>query len=84
MREVVETITLPAGYDVAHLPEDRHIDGNAASLDTTIVVKGRKLVFTYSLVIKGREISVEDYGNFREVVQEALALPDDLVVLERR
>ena len=84
MREVVETITIPSGYKVARLPEDRHIDGEAASLDTTIEVKGRKLVYTYTLVIKRREIPVEHYDNFREVVQEALALPDDLVVLERR
>jgi len=84
MREVVETITLPSGYKVAHLPADRHIDGEAASLDTHIEVKGRKLVYTYTLVIKRREIPVEHYDNFREVVQEALALPDDLVVLERR
>ena len=84
MREVVETITLPAGYTVAHVPEDRHIDGEIASLDTTIEVKGRKLIYTYTLVIKRREIPVEHYDNFREVVQEALALPDDLVVLERR
>ncbi|MDP7111846.1 MAG: transglutaminase-like domain-containing protein, partial [Myxococcota bacterium] len=84
MREVTETVTLPSGYSVAHLPEDRTIDGPVASLTTHTEVKGRKLVFTYELVVKRREIPVEHYENFREVVQGALALPDDLVVLERR
>ncbi len=84
MRRVTETITLPSGYSVAHLPEDRSIDGPIASLTTRTQVKGRKLVFTYELVVKRREIPVDQYDNFREVVQEALALPDDLVILERR
>ena len=83
-RQVTETITIPAGYTVARLPEDRHIDGPIASLDTHIAVSGRKLVYTFTLVIKRREIPVDQYDNFREVVTEALALPDDLIVLERR
>ena len=66
-----------------HLPKDREIDGNVASLHTHIEVKGSKLIYTYKLIIKKREISVEDYDNFREVVQEALSLPEDLIVLER-
>jgi hypothetical protein len=83
MREVVETITLPPGYKVARLPDDRHIDGPVASLKTNISVQGRELTFTFELVIKQRQIPVADYANFREVVQEALALPEDLIVLER-
>ena len=84
MRQVTETVTLPSGYTVAHLPEDRTLDGPVASLTTRTVVKGRKLVFSYELVIKQREIPVEHYANFRDVVTEALELSDDLVVLERR
>jgi len=84
MREVTEVITIPSGYKVARLPEDRHIDGPIASLDTSIEVKGRKLFYTFELVVKRREIPVDQYDNFREVVQEALALPEDYIVLERR
>lgn len=83
MRDVTETITIPSGYTIKRLPEDREIDGKVASLHTHIEVKGRKLIYTYKLVIKQREIPVEEYENFREVVQEALSLPDDLIVLER-
>jgi len=83
MRDATETITLPAGYRVARLPEDRFIDGDVASLHTHIEANGRRLTYTYKLIIKQREISPDEYDNFREVVQEALSLPEDLVVLER-
>jgi len=84
MREVTETVTLPAGWEVVRLPEDRDLDGPVASLHTHAEVKGRKLQYTYRLVVKQREIPVAQYEGFREVVQEALDLPNDLVVLERR
>jgi transglutaminase-like putative cysteine protease len=84
MREVTETVTLPKGWDVVRLPEDRDLDNPLASLHTHTEVKGRKLLYTYRLVIKQREIPVEHYPGFREVVQEALDLPNDFVVLERR
>ncbi len=84
MRTATETITLPRGYEVVRLPEDREIDGPIASLKTHTEVQGRKLVYTFELIVKRRQIPVDQYDNFREVVQEALALPDDLIVLERR
>ncbi len=83
-REVHETITIPAGYQVTRIPEDRAIEGEAASLWTHIDVRGRKLIFTYTLVIHRRGISVEDYPGFRDAVREALELDQDLIVLERR
>ncbi|MBT3223380.1 MAG: DUF3858 domain-containing protein, partial [Proteobacteria bacterium] len=84
MRDVTETITLPAGYRVARLPDDRQIDNAVASLHTHLESKGNKLVYTYELQVKKRTIPQEEYPLFREVVQEALALPKDLIVLERR
>lgn len=83
-REVTETLMLPPGFSVAHLPEDQHIDGPVASLSTHTEVRGRKLTYTQTLTIKQREISSSQYANFREVVQAALELDQDLVVLERR
>jgi hypothetical protein len=84
MRDVTETVTLPPGYDVVRVPEDREIDEEVASLRTQTKIEGRRLLFTYELVVKQRQIPVDEYGGFREVVQEALSLPEDLVVLERR
>jgi hypothetical protein len=83
-REVRETVTLPAGYNVVYLPEDRSIEGKAATFVTHTEVKGRKLEFTYSLTVHRRGIAVEDYANFRDAIREALELNEDLIVLERR
>jgi len=84
MRDVQETLTLPKGHQVVRLPEDRSIDHPIASLSTSSQVKGRRLSYSQQLQIKFRTIPVESYGDFKEVVQEALALPADPVVLERR
>ncbi len=83
MMDVKETLALPAGFRVARLPKDLSLDGKAASLATRSEVKDGKLAYTYQLVVKRREIPVEDYANFRDVVREAKALPEDPVVLER-
>jgi transglutaminase-like putative cysteine protease len=82
MMDVLETLALPAGFRVASLPKDRNLDGKAASLATHSEVKGGKLVTTYRLTVKRREVPVDDYANFRDVVREAKALPEDPVVLE--
>ena len=84
MRDVTETISLPAGFGVARLPEDRQIDNAVGALLTHIEPRGNKLIYTYELQIKKRAISKDEYPLFRELVQEALALPKDLIVLERR
>jgi hypothetical protein len=83
MMEASETLALPAGFKVTSLPKDRSLDGKAASLVTRSEIKGGKLVYTYRLTVKRREIPVADYANLREVVREAKALPEDPVVIER-
>lgn len=82
MMEASETITLPAGLKVARLPRDRSLGGRAASLTTQARLSGGKLVYDYRLTVAKRVVPVDDYANFRDVVQEAKALADDLVVLE--
>ncbi len=83
MLDVSETLALPAGFRVVTLPKDRSLDGKAASLVTHSAMRAGKLAYTYRLTIKRREIPVEDYPNFREVVREAKGLPEDLIVLEK-
>ncbi len=84
MRDVQETIKLPAGYEVERLPEDVSIDSDIASLQVRLEGKRRKLTYTQQLAIKRREIPAEQYPDFRSVVQGAAALPEDLVVLRRK
>jgi len=83
MMDITETLELPAGFKVLSLPKDRSLDGDAASLATRAEIKERKLSYTYKLTVKRREIPVEQYPNFRDVVREAKKLPEDLVVIER-
>jgi len=84
MRDVVETLTLPAGYTVAHLPADVSIDHGIASLQSSSVRRGRKITYTQDLRVKRRFIPADQYGDFSEVVEAATELPDDTIVLERR
>ncbi|MFH1465805.1 MAG: DUF3857 and transglutaminase domain-containing protein [Pseudomonadota bacterium] len=84
MRDVQATLTLPAGFKVAHLPEDRNIDHPLASLSTHLEQKGKKLVYTQDVRVKRRMIPPDQYPDFKEVVDAVLELPADLIVLERR
>jgi transglutaminase-like putative cysteine protease len=84
MREVHETLTLPKGFELAHLPADVTIDHGIATLSTHSELKGRKLDYSQDLRIQRRFIPADEYGDFAEVVNAAVALPDDTVVLERR
>ena len=81
--ELHETLTPPPGYRVARLPRERKLDGPAAALAVAAETKGNAIVSDYRLTIKRRVVPVDAYANFRAVVQEARALPEDLVVLER-
>jgi hypothetical protein len=84
MRIAQETLKLPDGYRVAHLPEDRTIEGEAASLKTRTEISEGRLIYEYSLAIREREIPVEHQETLHRVVREAKTLHGDLVVLERR
>ena len=84
MRDVRETLTLPAGFTLAHQPEDVTIDHGIASLVTSTQLRGRKLEYSQQLQIKRRFIPADQYGDFSEVVDTALGLPDEAIVLERR
>jgi hypothetical protein len=84
MRDVQASLTLPAGFKVAQLPADRHIDHEVASLVTHLEQQGRKLIYTQDVRVKRRMIPPDQYGDFKEVVDAALDLPSDLIVLERR
>lgn len=83
MLEVAEKIVLPPGFRVARKPAGRNLEGPVAALRTRLSEEGGGLAFDYQVVIKRRVIPPGDYPNFRQVVQEAEKLPEDLIVLER-
>jgi transglutaminase-like putative cysteine protease len=84
MRVARETLKLPEGFRVAHLPGDRAIEGEAALLNTHAEVSEGVLSYEYTLAIREREIPVEHQETLRRVVREAKTLHEDPVVLERR
>ncbi len=84
MRDVQEILTLPRGFDVQRLPEDRAIDHRIASLATHTEAGRRSLTYTQDLRVKYRFIPADEYADFAEVVNQALELPADPIVLERR
>ena len=84
MQDIVETLTLPSGFQATRLPKDRALDGKAAALAARVEAKGRELQSSYRIEIKRREVPVEDYESFRRVVKELESLPSDVIVLERR
>jgi hypothetical protein len=81
--DIRETIALPTGFKAAHLPPDRSLDEKAASLTTRSEVNEGKLSYTYQLIIKRREVPVEDYAGFRRVIQEVEKLWSELAVIAR-
>lgn len=84
MRVARGTLRLPEGYAVAHLPEARSIEGEAASLQARAEAGEGELRYEMSLAIREREIPVAHQDTLRDVIRTAKELPGDLVVLERR
>jgi hypothetical protein len=83
MMDVTETLKLPEGYRIETMPRNRSLDGPAASLAARFEALEGRMDLTYRLIVKRREIPPADYANFREIVRQAKALPDDLVVLRK-
>ena len=83
LMEFVERIRLPEGWRVGRLPAARAMDGKAAALAARAELGDGAIAYDYRLTVKRRIVPVEDYPNFRDVIREAKALADDLVILER-
>ncbi len=83
MGDVTETLEIPRGFRVASMPRDRSLDLPAASLTTRSETPDGRIRHVCRLAVKRREVPVGAYTGFREVLREAKALADDLVVLER-
>jgi len=74
MMDITETLELPPDSRCCRFegPLPRR---DAASLATRAEIKERKLSYTYKLTVKRREIPVEQYPNFRDVVGRRRSCP---------
>ncbi|HUU85468.1 MAG TPA: DUF3857 domain-containing protein [Phycisphaerae bacterium] len=75
-----DTLTLPAGWTVEDMPEERSIDNDAAGLKFTIKQEGQNLHYTYEVTVKKQMIPAELYEGYREVNEALHELADAWVV----
>lgn len=84
MRDVIEEIKIPAGYEVVSVPQSYNIDGDYASLLVQTDERRRTLLYTQQIKIKQRNIPAENFPEVTDVVQKVTSLPEDLVVVRRK
>lgn len=75
-----ETLRVPEGFQVQDLPESVELDGPAASLTFTIAQTLGQIEYTCSVDLKHRTIPVEDYANYKQVLETLRGLGDRHVV----
>jgi hypothetical protein len=78
---IQERLKLPEGYTVTHVPDDKKLDGKAASLQTRWSRQENTLEFNEELSFKLRTVPAKDYPNFKEVVEAVQKLAKDPIVL---
>ena len=74
---------LPAGHSFKGTPEGFRIEHRCFSFFREVKRRSRKLVMKSSYERRCVEVSVEDYEEFREVVQRAAANSTDFVSFSR-
>lgn len=78
--EFVESVTLPAGWQVATLPPERFIDGPAASIRFRAAQAGGKVEYTCVVDLKKRTVPPDEYANFKQVIDAMKDVCDAYVV----
>jgi transglutaminase-like putative cysteine protease len=65
-----ETITLPAGWKIAKLPDAVDIDGPSAALHFKIDSQPGQIHYSCELVVKRWTIPASEYANYKEVIDK--------------
>jgi len=81
--ELHETIELPEGFKVAHMPEYKEVKGDVTSFKGGYSEKGGKLVYEARLSLGKRIYEPEDYENFCKSVKGVKHMMTSKVVLGR-
>ena len=82
LADIEETVTLPAGWTVADLPEAVDLDGPAAALHFEITARGNKIQYACKLTVKRWLIPPDEYSNFKEVIQKFEELTGPVITCE--
>jgi hypothetical protein len=75
-----ETIRLPQGWTVEHLPDMQALDGPVAALRFEAEKTDHQLSYVCELTIKQRRIPPADYANYKQVVDAFNKLADAVIV----
>jgi len=75
-----DTLTLPQGWTVVHLPERRSIDNDAAKLEFTVSQRGRELHYTYQIALKEQNVPAAAHQGYYEMNQALHELAEAWVV----
>ncbi len=78
------TLTLPDGFEVAHLPADLSLANAAGSVRRTLGVDDGVLTASTLLIVEQGEIAPADYPAFRELLDAVEADSQSLILLRRR
>lgn len=78
-----ETITLPAGWKAAALPEAKTIDGPAAGLSFRIEQNGQTLHYHCQVDLRKHRVPPEEYAGYRNVIQTLEDLRKTYIRIER-
>ncbi len=75
-----ETIRLPSGWKVDHVPEAKKIESPSADLSFEVTPGDESLTYRFELAIKNHIIPPEDYPEFRKAIHAMKEISDEWVV----
>lgn len=78
-----EKIKLPPGVVATRLPETISIDGPAASMSFEISSEPGRVYYECRVDLKKHKVPVEDYGNYKEVIDRLIELGDEMIFCEK-
>ena len=81
--EVLE-VELPASFAVKYLPQAVSIDAPWFSLESGYKTQGRTLLYTTRLRVKRREVSREEYPEYKKIMEELASRLNQQVILETK
>ena len=79
-----ETVELPRGWKVEHLPESKKLDSGSTSLSFEASADGGKLTYKFELRLKNHQVPPEDYPGFKEAVEAMNELSDAWIVCTKK
>ncbi|MCK4660849.1 MAG: DUF3857 and transglutaminase domain-containing protein [Phycisphaerae bacterium] len=75
-----ETLKLPDGWKIEHVPEKQELDSNAATLSFEAIPGDGELTYKFEFTIKHNRIPAEDYPELKKALDTMREIADDWIV----